>query len=154
MSVADHAPTTAVDKEIQIVTFTVHDILLGVDIAYVQEINRHLDVTPVPEASEMIHGVVNLRGDVLTVLNPHQVFAVPPCQNHKHQRNLVLNVDGERIGILVDNVADILTISTDELSRRPSNVRAIDRQFIDSVYLHGDEIIVLLNATQLLAAID
>jgi len=63
-------------------------------------------------------------------------------------------VAGERIGVLVDQVSDILTVRQNELSRRPSNVRSIDRQFIEAVHLRNEEIVVVLSATELLKAID
>lgn len=154
MSTTELVTIEAPPETIQLVTFRVGEIALGIDIAHVQEINRHLEVTAVPEASPMIHGVVNLRGDVVTVLDPHKIFGLPPSDAPNNQRNLILNVGGERIGVLVDQVSDILTIRPSELSRRPSNVRSIDRQFIDAVYLRDDEIVVVLNATHLLGSIE
>ncbi|MEM9586625.1 MAG: chemotaxis protein CheW [Planctomycetota bacterium] len=141
-------------ESIKLVTFTVGEIVLGLDIAQVQEIGRHLDVTKVPGASPMIHGVVNLRGDVVTVLDPHRIFGIEPSQSPENCRNLILNLGGERIGVLVDQVSDILSVKSSELSRRPSNISSIDRQFIDSVYLRDEEIVVVLNATQLIDAIE
>lgn len=141
-------------ETIQLVTFRVNQIILGVEISHVQEINRHLDITGVPQASPMIHGVVNLRGDVVTVLDPHRVFGIEREGRGADQRNLILNIDGERIGVLVDQVSDILTIHPSELSRRPSNVRSIDRQFVESVYLRDEEIVVVLNAFQLLEVVE
>jgi len=141
-------------SSIQLVSFRVGEILLGIDIRYVQEINRLLDVTPVPGASDRIHGVVNLRGDVVTVLDLHRIFELPPTSTPQACRNLVLRVGGERIGIMVDQVSDIINVKLSELSGRPSNIGSVDRQFIDSVYLNEDEIVVLLNAEQLIAAID
>ncbi len=140
--------------DMQIVTFTVGDISLGIDIAFVQEINRHMDVTRVPGASPMIHGVVNLRGDVVTVLDPHRIFNISPKKDLSLCRNLVLRIEGERIGVLVDHVSDILTVSASQLSRRPSNIGAMDSRFIESVYVRSEEIVVILNPLKLLAATD
>lgn len=139
---------------IQLVTFVVGDIVLGIDIARVQEINRHLDVTRVPGASPMIHGVVNLRGDVVTVIDPHRVFGLDPSIAPACRRSLILNIGGERIGILVDDISDILTVKVNDLVRRPSNVRSLDRQFIESVYLQSEQIVVMLNTDQLLKVIE
>lgn len=142
------------DQALQIVSFHAGEIRLGIDIRHVQEINRLLEVTPVPGASPCIHGVVNLRGDVVTVLDLHKIFGLPPTETPDACRNVVLRVGGERIGIMVDQVSDILSIRPEELSGRPSNIRNVDRQFIDSVYLHENDIIVLLNAEQLIEAIN
>lgn len=141
-------------RMIQLVTFTVGDVQLAIDIAHVQEINRSLDVTPVPEASPMIHGVVNLRGDVVTVINPHRLLNLPVSADRRRGRNLILNLDGERIGVLVDSVSDVLTLSSNDLSRRPKNIRSIDRRFISSVVLRDADLIVVLDPAGLIAAID
>ncbi|MEM1068672.1 MAG: chemotaxis protein CheW [Planctomycetota bacterium] len=150
----EETKTEAPQETIQLVTFRVNQIILGVEISHVQEINRHLEITRVPQASPMIHGVVNLRGDVVTVIDPHRVFGIERDDTGTHQRNLILNIDGERIGVLVDQVSDILTVHPSELSRRPSNVRSIDRQFIESVYLRDEEIVVVLNALHLLEVVE
>ena len=141
-------------ESIQLVTFQVGEIALGVEISRVQEINRHLDISEVPEASPMIHGVVNLRGEVVTVLDLHHIFGITPSSDREQQRNLIVNIGGERIGLLVDQVSDILTVKPTELSRRPSNVSAIDRQFIDSVYLREGEIVVVLDAINLVGVVE
>jgi purine-binding chemotaxis protein CheW len=135
---------------IQLATFRVGEVLMGVDISRVQEINRHCDVTKVPRASEKIHGVVNLRGDVVTVLNPHQILGLQESGDPTRKRNLILNIEGERVGVLVDQVADIITVREDELVPRPANVPSIDRQFIESVCLREEDVVVVLDATQLL----
>lgn len=153
-SPSDDSDVSSNDQTLQIVSFQTGEIRLGIDIRYVQEINRLLDVTPVPGASDCIHGVVNLRGDVVTVLDLHKIFGLPPTETPQVCRNLVLRVGGERIGVMVDQVSDILSIQPDELSSRPSNVRHVDRQYIDAVYLHESEIIVLLNAEHLIDAIN
>ncbi|MEM1226937.1 MAG: chemotaxis protein CheW [Planctomycetota bacterium] len=147
-------PSLADNASIQLVTFRVHDVMLAIDIEHVQEINRLMDVTPVPEASSMIHGVVNLRGDVVTVINPHRVFDLPEDGDRSAGRNLILNIRGERIGVLVDSVSDILTVSRDELSARPQNVRAIDRRFIQSVYLRSEDLVVVLDPVGLVDTIN
>lgn len=141
-------------NQIQLVTFRVGNVHLGINIDFVQEINRLMEVTPVPEASPHIHGVVNLRGDVVTVLDAHRIFELPTPSSLDKGRNLILKIDGERLGVLVDEVSDILTIHSEELSPRPSNVRDVDRRFIDSVYLRDGDVVVVVDPTGFLAAID
>lgn len=140
--------------QIQLVTFRVGHVHLGINIDFVQEINRLMEVTPVPEASPHIHGVVNLRGDVVTVLNAHRIFDLEKPESMVGGRNLILKMDGERLGVLVDEVSDILTISLDELAPRPSNIRDVDRRFIDSVYLRDGDVVVVVDPNGFLAAID
>lgn len=154
MSVATEMTNEPQAKTIQIVTFRCGDVTLGIDIDHVQEINRLLNVTRVPGASEMIHGAVNLRGEVVTVIDLHRILQLAPSAKPERCRNLILNVGNERIGVLVDEVSDILTASEDDLSHRPGNVSAVDRQFIDSVYLREDHIVVILDSQKLFNAIE
>ena len=70
---------TASELMIQLVTFNVGDCILGVEIEHVQEINHQLDLTPVPGAPDSIRGVINLRGDVVTVLDLHRLLGLPPA---------------------------------------------------------------------------
>ena len=139
---------------LQLVTFRVGNVSLGIDIAHVQEINRLTEVTPVPESSSRIHGVVNLRGEVVTVIDAHQILQLPRPASLARARNLILNMDGERLGILVDEISDILPLDRDDLSPTPSNLRSVDRKFIDSVYLRENELVVVLNPNGLLDAIN
>lgn len=152
-SVRDNS-TQVTGEQIQLVTFRVGKVQLGINIDYVQEINRLMDVTPVPEASPHIHGVVNLRGEVVTVLDAHRIFDLPRPKQLVNGRNLILKLDGERLGVLVDEVSDILTISRDQLASRPSNVRDVDRRFIESVYLRETDVVVVVDPNGFLAAID
>src|SRR6056297_3457094 len=139
-------PESTVETDvIQLVTFRVGNVLLGIDISYVQEINRHLDVTRVPGADRSIMGVVNLRGDVVTILDPRRIFGLSETATAARCRNLVLRIGNERIGVMVDEVADILHVHGDDLVSRPSNVESVDSRFIDSVYLHDDDIVVILD---------
>ena len=113
----DHTGT-----ELQFATFYVGDLLLGVNICQVQEINRQLDATKVPHAPKEVHGVINLRGDVATVIDLRTVLGMPPVEDSRNSRTLIVQSHGESIGILVDRISDILTISSEEIGRRTNAV--------------------------------
>ena len=139
------------NSTLQLATFRVGDVIFGIDINHVQEINRSLQVTEVPDAPKRFHGVVNLRGDVVTVINPHHVFGIEVPEGIKTRRNLILNIDGERVGVLVDRVMDILEVEQSKLSQKPANADSIDRRYIDSVYVDEDQIVVVIHAEALAA---
>ncbi|MEM6688040.1 MAG: chemotaxis protein CheW [Planctomycetota bacterium] len=139
------APKIIDTDKTQLVTFAVGDIILGVDIGHVQEINRSTDITEVPGAPKQYHGVVNLRGDVVTILNPHHIFNIPEIPRTRTCRNLILNLGEDRVGVLVDRILDILDVRKSEFNRRPSNVDSIDRKYIESVYLQDDQIVIVVS---------
>lgn len=149
-------PTTAATATdlLQLVTFGVGDCHLAVGIEHVQEINRQLELTPVPGAPREIRGVINLRGDVVTVLNLHHLLGINDFERTRTNRNLILNIGGERVGVLVDHVSDILAISSDAISRRPPNLNLVDRRYIRGVHIRDESIVVILDPNALANAID
>lgn len=145
------APTT---QMLQLVTFGVGDCQLAVGIENVQEINRQLELTPVPGAPNEIRGVINLRGDVVTVLDLHFLLGLPQLSRSRTSRNLILNINGERVGVLVDHVSDILAISPDDISRRPPNLNHVDRKFMRGVHIREEGVVVILDPQALASAVD
>lgn len=133
----------------QLVTFYADDFLLGVDIDYVQEISRQVELTPVPGSPESICGVINLRGEVVTVLNLHHILGAKPLQPGANWCNLILSFGTERVGICVDRVSDICTAPEDEIVDGPGNLRSLDSRFIEGVYLREDAVVVILDPVKL-----
>ena len=108
------APTTTDSEAVQHVSFHVGDILLGLPIHQVQEINRHLEVTTVPHARSSICGVINLRGDVVSVVDLRKVLGLDPAELTSRSRNVIIHHEDELIGLMVDDVADIMSIHRSE----------------------------------------
>ena len=135
----------------QYATFYVGDILLGVDICAVQEINRQAEATRVPHAPEHIRGVINLRGDVATVVDLRNVLGLPRVEVTRDSRNLIVHSQDEAIGLLVDRVADIVAIAPEDISPSPANLNGVDGRFFRGVYATESAIIVLLDIEQALA---
>lgn len=151
MSATAEAETKLAVSEQQYATFYVGDLLLGVDIHQVQEINRQLDVTDVPQAPRYVRGVINLRGEVTTVIDLRTILGLKQTEVTRDSRNLIVNVEGESIGFLVDRISDILTLRTDEISPPPTNVNGIQGRFFSGVHSLDSEIVVLLNLDEVLS---
>lgn len=142
--------TTSNDR-VQFATFYVGELLMGVDIRLVQEINRQLEMTPVPNAPSHVRGVINLRGEVATVIDLRTVLGLPPAEQTRDTRNLIVHSQNEAIGLLVDRISDILTLYPDQVSEPPSNVDGVDGKFFLGVHTLEKEICVLLDVEQVLA---
>jgi purine-binding chemotaxis protein CheW len=148
-SVASEHDTANTER--QFATFYVGDILLGVDICQVQEINRQLNVTEVPQSPDHIRGVINLRGEVTTVADLRKILGLPPGEITREGRNLIVTSQGESIGFLVDRISDILTLRDDQISPPPSNVDVIAGRFFTGVHTMESEIVVLLDIEEALS---
>lgn len=141
-------------REIQLATFAVGDLLVGLEIGRIQEINRQLDVTPVPKAPGFVRGVINLRGEVVTIIDPRTILGLPPATITRTSRNLVIQSEGELIGMMVDRIADILTICSSTIAASPANIQGVDGRFFKGVYTTEREIVVLLDLDELLSGRD
>jgi purine-binding chemotaxis protein CheW len=145
---ADHARAAT---ELQFATFYVGHMLLGIDIRVVQEISRHAQLTQVPHAPEYVRGVINLRGDVATVIDLRTILGLPKVEADKQSRNLIVHHDGEAIGLLVDKISDILTIRESDILPPPANVNGVDGSVMRGVCTLDSGVVVLLDLERLLA---
>ncbi|MCA9240864.1 MAG: chemotaxis protein CheW [Planctomycetales bacterium] len=143
------ASTRGIER--QFATFYLGDMLFGVDISSVQEINRQVDITPVPHAPKHVRGVINLRGEVATVIDLRTVLGLPPSEVGRDTRNLIVHSQGEAIGLWVDRISDILTVKVDDICTPPANVDGIDGKFFQGVHAMKDNIVVLLDVEAVLA---
>ena len=142
------------NDRVQFATFYVGELLMGVDIRLVQEINRQLEMTPVPNAPCHVRGVINLRGEVATVIDLRTVLGMPSAEQTRETRNLIVHSQGEAIGLLVDRISDILTVHPDQVSEPPSNVDGVDGKFFLGVHTLEKDICVLLDVEQVLEDCD
>jgi purine-binding chemotaxis protein CheW len=147
-AVADRSGATA---ELQFATFYVGHMLLGVDIRVVQEINRQSEITQVPHAPDYVRGVINLRGDVATIVDLRAILGLPKSDSSQQTRNLIVHHQGEAIGLLVDQISDILTLRDDEISPPPTNVDGVDGRLMSGVCTLESDIVVLLDIDEVLS---
>ena len=127
-SVIEHASPTSTDS-VEYVTFFVGNILIGTDIRCVEEINRHVEVTVVPHAPSYVRGVINLRGEVVTIVDLRSILGLPPAEITKQTATVVVRSKDEQIGLLVDHIADVVKTRNDEIDSPPANLGGVDGRF-------------------------
>jgi len=140
------------NREVEFVTFYVGSLLLGAEISQVEEINRHLDIAPVAHSPPWVQGVVNLRGEVVTVVDLRHVLGVGRIQIGPQTRNVVINADGERIGLLVDRVADVVKAYKSDIKALPANLTSVQGRFFQGVLELEHGLLAVLNIEEVLAA--
>lgn len=136
---------TASTTELEYATFYVGTILLGVDIRQMEEINRNLDLTSVPQAARCVRGVVNLRGEVVTVVDLRTILGMEPAEITAGNRNVVVRSRGEQVGLLIDRVADVVRIKAAEIEAPPANVNGVEGRFFTGVCKLEKELLVILD---------
>lgn len=144
-TVATHVET------LQFATFYVGGLLLAVPIQQVQEINQHLELTDVPNAPASVRGVINLRGEVVTVVDLSQRLGLAPTTIGETSRNMIVQHLDERIGLIVDDVADIMAVPQQQILPPPANIQGVDSRFFKGVYATDSQIVVLLDVAETLS---
>lgn len=140
------------NENIQYATFFVGGALLGLDISIVQEINRNMVLTRVPHSPACVRGVMNLRGEVVTVLDLRYLFGLPSSEPTARSRNIIVKCDGELVGIWVDQVADILSLSSNDVLPPPSNLSGIQSRFVRGVYQQTESLVMIIDPKEILQA--
>ncbi len=132
----------------QFVTFRIGDHLLGVDILNVREINRILDITPVQHAPDYVRGLVNLRGQTVTVFDLGVRLGLPPREITSESHNVILK--NEPVGFLVDSIGNVVNADEAEIKPPPANIGKIESEFVEAVVKQDKELLVVLSATRIL----
>ena len=136
----------------QLVTFQVGSMLLAIPVESIQEINRNLDVTLVPHAPRTVRGVVNLRGNVVTVMDLHALLGIASSERTRQSRNLIVQARGEAIGLWVDRILDTVHVAEDGIAPPPANLPGVDQRLFDGVFPLQADVALIIRLTELLAA--
>jgi len=136
---------------LQLVSFFIEDEEFAVDILYVQEINRMLQVTKVPNAPDYVNGVINLRGRVIPVINLRLRLGMPRKEPDKNTRIIVMEVDEKTVGFIVDSVNEVLRIPQDVTEAPPSLAMGINSDYIKSVGKLEDRLLILIDLEKILS---
>jgi purine-binding chemotaxis protein CheW len=139
------------NETLQLATFYVADMCLALEIGLIQEIIRDIKVTRVPHSPPQVSGVINLRGEVTTVVDLRQVLGLPPLDATANTQTLIVRSQGESIGLIVDRVGDICSVEGTAIVPPPPNVDSVDGRFFEGVCQRKSEIILVLNLEESLA---
>lgn len=139
------------DETIQISTFYLNDTLCGIEIDLVQEINDDFAFTPVPLAGEAILGIMNLRGQIVTVIDQGMKIGFPPFKPSSDSRVVIVRSQGESIGVVVDRVKEVVTVPRSSIAKPPSNIKGSQGKFFSGVIqTDKHELLALLDIDEIL----
>src|SRR6202048_2041183 len=120
-------------ETIQVVSFKLGSEEYGVDIAQVQEINRMVAITHVPRAPQFMEGVINLRGQLIPIIDLRARFGMPRAEHTKNTRIVVTEIGSKRVGMVVDSVSEVLRLPVEQIEGAPDVITGVDTEYIKEI---------------------
>lgn len=137
--------------EEQVVVFELAGETYGLEIARVREIITVPDITRVPGAPSFVRGIINLRGKVIGVVDLRRKFGLPEGACGEESRIVVVEVDGETLGMLVDNVSEVLRIPNHHIEPPSPIIANVDADYLRGVAKMEGNLVMLLDLPKLMA---
>jgi purine-binding chemotaxis protein CheW len=138
------------DNVIQWVTFHLNNEVYGIAVMQVMEVLRSVDITPVPGAPDYVLGIINLRGNVVTVIDTRKRFSLPSKDVDDLSRIVIIESNGQVLGMLVDCVAEVVYLKESEIDIAPNVGNDESSRFIQGVHSKGDSLLILVDINKLL----
>lgn len=142
--------TLTTKNTIELATFYVGRALCGMDILKVQEINKLMEMTKVPQAPDYMVGILNLRGQIVTIIDLGQKLGLGNIDVSNESRNIIVNTPGEHVGLLVSRISDVVMADPDKIEPAPANMNGIQGAFFTGVYKTENKLIGILNIKEVL----
>lgn len=131
-------------------TFTLDENVYGLSIKYVTEIIGIQSITPVPETPDFLKGIINLRGKVIPLVDVRLKFGKQEIPYNERTCIIVVEVENLLVGLIVDMVDDVLTITDDKIAPPPVGTGGYDNKYIEGIGQTDGTVILLLDAEQIL----
>ncbi|HTD32297.1 MAG TPA: chemotaxis protein CheW, partial [Candidatus Elarobacter sp.] len=108
-------------------------------------------VTHVPRAPQFMEGVINLRGQLIPIIDLRTRFGMPRAEHTKSTRIVVTEIGAKRVGMVVDSVSEVLRLATDQIEDAPEMITGVDTEYIRGVGKIEDRLIILLDLAKIIS---
>lgn len=141
---------TAEDPILQWVTFRLDNETYGINVMQVQEVLPMTEIAPVPGAPPYVMGIINLRGNVVTVIDTRMRFGLVQREPDQACRIVVIEAGDQVAGILVDSVAEVIEVKESEVDTAPSVGNEESARYIYGVVSRGNDLLILIDVNKML----
>ena len=143
--------STTDDPILQWVTFKLDNETYGINVMRVQEVLRYTEIAPVPGAPSYVLGIINLRGNVVTVIDTRQRFGLDATEISDNTRIAVIEADKQVVGIMVDSVAEVVYLRQSEVETAPNVGNEESAKFIQGVCNKNGELLILVELDKMMS---
>ncbi|KDM93076.1 chemotaxis protein CheW [Photobacterium galatheae] len=151
VNVAEIQKEDSHDQVLQWVTFQLEEETYGINVMQVREVLRYTEIAPVPGAPDYVLGIINLRGNVVTVIDTRARFGLMTGEISDNTRIVIIEAEKQVIGILVDSVAEVVYLRSSEIDSTPSVGTDESAKFIQGVSNRDDQLLILVDLNKLLS---
>ena len=129
----------------QFCTFYIQGLLFGVEVETVQEVIRHQEMTGVPLAPEVVAGLINLRGQIVTAIDLRRRLGVHDRLDGGLPMNVVVRTGDGAVSLLVDEIGDVVEVEEKDFEEAPETLASTSRELIRGVYKLKNELLLVLD---------
>ena len=133
----------------QVCTFSLHDLLFGVDVTSVHEVIRCQPMTRVPLAPSLVRGLINLRGQIVTAIDMRERLGLPAREDGLEPMNVVVHGGDGAVSLLVDEIGDVLHLDASDAEPTPENLPSTIRELVEAVYKLDGQLLLLFDANRI-----
>ncbi|HEC18802.1 MAG TPA: chemotaxis protein CheW [Gammaproteobacteria bacterium] len=148
---ASNSKQNAAGDDLRWVTFRLENEKYGINVMQVQEVLRVSEIAPVPGAPSYVLGIINLRGNVVTVIDTRSRFGLPSAETDDSSRIVIIESEEQVVGILVDSVAEVVDLNSADMESAPNVGTEESAKFIQGVASHDGELLILVDLNKLLS---
>lgn len=135
-------------EESQYCTFMLDDLLFGVEVQQVQEVIRFQNLTRVPLASNVVNGLINLRGQIVTALDLRRRLSLPDRPEGELPMNVVIRTEGDLVSLLVDEIGDVVEVDEALFEVPPDTLSGVARDLITGAYKLESRLLLVLDTSK------
>ncbi len=131
-------------------TFHLDDLYLGIEVSQVQEVIRYQRMTLVPLAPNVIRGLMNLRGQIVTALDLRKRLGIPDADGGVQATNVVVRRSDGAVSLLVDRIGDVIDTDIDAFEPPPETLQGVPRELIRGVFKLKDRLLLILDTDRVI----
>ncbi|MDZ4133330.1 MAG: chemotaxis protein CheW [Dethiobacteria bacterium] len=140
------------EGETQLVVFVLASEEFACNIADVREVLKMIRVTPLPRSLDFVEGVINLRGEVIPVIDLRKRFGLPAVERTDESRIIIVEVEERMVGLTVDSVSEVIRLNNKQIQEAPNQVAGEQTNLIMGVGKIDDRMLIILNLERILTS--
>lgn len=148
---SEHAKDLEDDEVLRWVTFELDRETYCISVSEVREVLRFSEIAPVPGAPDYVVGIINLRGNVVTVIDTRRRFGLRPKDVDDSTRIVIIDIDGQEVGILVDSVAEVVDLRMSSIEAAPNVGNEDTSRYIQGVTSRDGQLLIIIDLHKLLS---